>query len=237
MPQIDQKTCSKCGATKLLAEFYRKKDGLNGRAAICIACDKANGAAYYRANTASVAARGRRWSRQNSERHRSLQAAWYENNRDHVNAASIAWRAENRERTREAARLRYQANSEKERARARAARATPEGSINDRVRRMVNLSIQRGGKCGKSTFDALGYSLEDLLSHLETKFLAGMTWENRHLWHIDHIKPLAAFSFATVNDPEFGEAWSLSNLRPLWAADNLAKGAKWQPAIDEADAA
>jgi 5-methylcytosine-specific restriction endonuclease McrA len=46
------------------------------------------------------------------------------------------------------------------------------------------------------------------------------------LWHIDHIIPISSFSFSSPEDPEFKAAWALTNLRPLWAAQNISKGAK-----------
>lgn len=73
----------------------------------------------------------------------------------------------------------------------------------------------------------VGYTLTDLKNHLESRFLPGMTWENYGEWHIDHIKPRAAFSFETSEDPQFKECWSLSNLQPLWAIDNLRKNCKY----------
>ena len=50
-----------------------------------------------------------------------------------------------------------------------------------------------------------------------------MTWKafrNGDI-HIDHIKPQSLFNLQDINDVK--KCWSLSNLQPLWAADNLAK--------------
>lgn len=58
------------------------------------------------------------------------------------------------------------------------------------------------------------------------QFLPGMSWDNMAEWHIDHILPLASFSYASASDPEFRAAWALTNLRPLWSAENMQKGAK-----------
>lgn len=72
----------------------------------------------------------------------------------------------------------------------------------------------------------LGYTLSDLFSHLEKQFLKGMTWENygKYGWHIDHIVPFSSFDFS---DPsQFNQCWSLANLRPLWASDNMKKSHK-----------
>jgi hypothetical protein len=53
-----------------------------------------------------------------------------------------------------------------------------------------------------------------------------MGWHNLPQWHIDHIIPLSSFRFETAHDPEFKAAWALTNLRPIWAVDNLRKHAK-----------
>ena len=50
-----------------------------------------------------------------------------------------------------------------------------------------------------------------------------MTWANR----VGDSPPAAfLFSFTTAEDREFKAAWCLSNLRPLWKADNYEKRAK-----------
>lgn len=74
--------------------------------------------------------------------------------------------------------------------------------------------------------DVLGYDVPDLLRHLERQFLRDMTWKNMEKWHIDHIVPVSSFEFSSITDPGFRAAWALTNLRPLWAIENIAKGAK-----------
>jgi hypothetical protein len=84
----------------------------------------------------------------------------------------------------------------------------------------------KGRKGGRSWTALVGYSVDKLMRHIERQFLPGMTWENRSLWQVDHIVPLARFSFTSVDDPEFRAAWALTNLRPLWSEQNLQKRAK-----------
>jgi hypothetical protein len=64
------------------------------------------------------------------------------------------------------------------------------------------------------------------VSHLEAQFVDGMTWENHGVsgWHIDHIIPKSWFSYTAPTDKEFVECWSMRNLQPMWASDNLSKG-------------
>ena len=70
--------------------------------------------------------------------------------------------------------------------------------------------------------DIIGCSFEELKVHLESQFQQGMSWENRHLWHIDHIMPV---SMAKTYD-EVVRLNHYKNLRPLWAYDNQSKGNK-----------
>jgi len=78
----------------------------------------------------------------------------------------------------------------------------------------------------RSTFDILGYTIEELMNHLELLFTDGMTWDNYGEWHVDHKIPMSSFVFETIDDDEFKECWKLDNLQPLWALDNLSKGTK-----------
>lgn len=55
-----------------------------------------------------------------------------------------------------------------------------------------------------------------------------MNWDNYGFygWHIDHVLPLASFDYETPDDQGFKDAWKLSNLAPLWAAENWSKSDK-----------
>lgn len=72
-------------------------------------------------------------------------------------------------------------------------------------------------------FVLLGYTTEDLKRHIEKQFTYGMDWDNRHEWHIDHIKPLCSYDIKSINDIEFKECFGLDNLRPVWAHHNRVK--------------
>lgn len=96
--------------------------------------------------------------------------------------------------------------------------------ISQRISVLVRRSIKTG-KNNKSWRDFVDFSVDELRAHLEKQFTKGMTWENLGKWHIDHITPLSSFSFNSPTDKEFKLAWSLSNLRPLWATENQKKSA------------
>jgi len=74
----------------------------------------------------------------------------------------------------------------------------------------------------------IGINSCDLKLYIESKWQSGMFWGNYglHGWHIDHIKPLS--SFTLTNEDELKKACHYTNLQPLWAKDNLSKGAKYE---------
>ncbi len=68
----------------------------------------------------------------------------------------------------------------------------------------------------------LGCDYEFLKEHIEKQFLKGMNWENKELWHIDHIIPLAS-----ANDKdELIRLCHYSNIQPMWAEENYKKRGK-----------
>ena len=86
----------------------------------------------------------------------------------------------------------------------------------------------KGNKNGSRWEDLVGYTLQDLISHLKKQFKKGMTWENygKKGWEIDHKIPISFFDFSSYKDWEFKYCWSLNNLQPLWMKENILKGAK-----------
>lgn len=72
------------------------------------------------------------------------------------------------------------------------------------------------------TFDIVGCSPIFLKEHLEKQFVDGMSWDNKGLWHIDHIIPLSS----AKTEEELYKLCHYTNLQPLWAEDNLKKSNK-----------
>lgn len=110
-------------------------------------------------------------------------------------------------------------------------KSSPTLTIHYRALGLVRKALDRKGikernfSVARGFWAAVGYTRNDLTAHIERQFLPGMTWGNSREWHIDHIVPTADFNFVKMECPEFKACWSLSNLRPLWAADNIAKRA------------
>lgn len=86
-------------------------------------------------------------------------------------------------------------------------------------------NLLRGQKSA-STLQLLGCSVNQFREWMEAQFEPGMTWANQGEWHIDHIRPCSSFD---LSDPaQQRECFNFTNAQPLWAKDNLSKGAKWQ---------
>lgn len=79
-------------------------------------------------------------------------------------------------------------------------------------------------KAGRKWETLVGYTIKDLMNHLEKQFDEKMNWSNYgSYWHIDHIKPRSLFKYKHPEEKEFQECWSLRNLRPLEKIANIKK--------------
>lgn len=157
----------------------------------------------------------RAYYQKNKARCIKLSASWKEKNREAVRANKSEWRAKNlvKERVRDAA-LRRKRYAE-----------SPAFRCSDLLRQ-YHKKVVRALKQGKScpTSKALGYTARDFKRHIELQFLPKMEWANHGAWHIDHIVPISKLIEEGITDPAVINR--LSNLRPIWARDNLEKGAK-----------
>lgn len=105
-------------------------------------------------------------------------------------------------------------------------RQNPRAALSMRIRTGMRRAI-RERKAGRSWESLVGYTLDDLMQHIERQFQPGMSWERMSDWHIDHVRPLASFELETMDSDKFREAWALENLQPLWDEDNMRKGTKY----------
>lgn len=106
-------------------------------------------------------------------------------------------------------------------------------------RRIGALIRSKIKKCTNSSNTVLGYSIQELRTHLESLFEPWMSWDNwgrynpqtwddldskTWTWQIDHIIPISSFKIKTIGDEEFKNGWALNNLRPFSAKANILKG-------------
>ena len=159
--------------------------------------------AYYEANKEKIAARKKNNYESNKEKIAAKRKLYYESNKEKVLITNNIYR-KNRKAI------------------------DPIFSIRLRIKDAINNSLSKKGFTKRSrTHEILGCDWETFKEHIESRFLDGMSWENRDEWHIDHIIPvsLAQDEEAVITLNHY------LNLRPLWAAENLEKSDK-MPSMD-----
>lgn len=198
---METKICIKCRLLLDLSNFNHRSDRENQYVSYCKKCFSIYRSQYYINN-------------KNKEKHNQRQ--WAKNNKDLVvaknerfNKLNPNWRAT------------YQNKYNKKRK-----TEDLNFKIATILRSRLNKALNGNYKTGSAVRD-LGCSIDFLKSYLESKFQPGMTWDNWTIdgWHIDHIKPMDAFDLS--NPEQQREACHYTNLQPLWAKDNLAKGPKY----------
>jgi hypothetical protein len=113
MPADESKTCTRCGASKPLSEFYKWKHSKDGLTAGCKECIRAARREYvaehheevkadlrarHYANREKAAARLNEYWAENAERLRAQKREHYAANREQIAAAGTAYRAANAEK-------------------------------------------------------------------------------------------------------------------------------------------
>ena len=148
-----------------------------------------------------------------SENHKN----WSEKNKEYLTEYNKKWRTENVDKWRKTKRD-YERN--------RKARDPLYKLINNFRTAIYQVLKENNINKNGHYFEILKYTPEDLISHLETKFTNGMTWDNYGEWHVDHVKPISSYIILEIGDDEFMNCWSLNNLQPLWGKENISKSNK-----------
>ena len=99
-------------------------------------------------------------------------------------------------------------------------------NLRSRVHGLLKKAICDPSTINENIVELISCSLDFLANHLRSQYKPGMTDENYGQWHIDHIKPCCLFNLTLLEQRR--ECFHYTNLQPLWAAENLAKGNKYQ---------
>lgn len=109
----------------------------------------------------------------------------------------------------------------------RKVRNDPKERLDDNMRTMIWLAL-KGKKAGRGWQKLVGYTIQDLMKHLESQFDNRMNWDNYgSYWWVDHIKPRSLFKYKIVEEQEFRECWELKNLQPMEKMANIRKSNKF----------
>lgn len=207
---------------KDFSEFHRYKNSPDGFKARCKGCRNADNKAhresnpgYYQKwrddNKAGVKEYNTKYNKENRVAITAQKRLWVEENKDSVKAYKKQWFWDNRDRIQEDKNKRYKEDLE--------------FRIAYKLRNRMYAAVKRNSKNGSAVSD-LGCSIKEFKIYIENMFESGMTWDNYTLdgWHIDHIIPLCSFDL--TDREQVKKACHYTNLQPLWAEDNLAKGSR-----------
>jgi hypothetical protein len=104
-------------------------------------------------------------------------------------------------------------------------RNDPQHKIKHLLRKRIRNTVQRGDKAAP-TMELLGCTREHFMAHIERQFKRGMTWDNHGVgegkWNLDHIQACASFDLTRADHQRICFHWT--NIRPMWAIDNIKKG-------------
>ena len=192
----------------------------------CKECQKEYHKAYYKQNVEKKKGYQKAYRKQNREKLKEYEKAYRKQNAEKIKEYEKAYRKQNREKIKEYNKAYQKQNRDNIRIYKRNKRKTNLNfKLSDNLRSRLHLSLNGKSK-SKNTLKLLGCSVDFLKKYLENQFQAGMSWDNYGYngWHIDHILPCASFD---LSDPKQQQkCFHYSNLQPLWAKDNISKGAK-----------
>jgi len=152
----------------------------------------------------------RRHNEENKERRRAIWKNYYSNNREDILLKHSWYCSRNREIINQYVRDRR--------------RNDIEFRVTSVLRKRLGRALKsQGAKKADHTKSMIGCSVPDLIRHIESLFLPGMSWGNygKNGWHIDHIVPCAKFDLTDPNEQRI--CFNYANLQPLWGPDNLRK--------------
>lgn len=245
------KLCPLCNILKKYDKFNKDKSKSSGLSSHCKNCKSTNNKRRYKNNKNEILKRDKIYRENNKSKIAKTQKIYRENNKNYFKQYNKKYRIDNkkqiysnnkqwRENNRAGLKIKkhkyYIANKEaiiiKHRKYEKMKMKT---DINFRIaknlRGRLRDVLKHNRKKGSAVKD-LGCSINELKQYLKLNFyshnISGeyMTWENYgyYGWHIDHIIPLSYFDL--TNREQLLKACHYTNLQPLWAEDNYAKGAK-----------
>jgi hypothetical protein len=233
--------CTKCQIEKPLNDFYKDTSMKSGRRGECKICAKEHQKEYRKNNKEKIREHCKEYRKNNKEKRDNYNKEYYQNNkekiREHQKEYNKEYYQDNKEKrleyyqnNKEKIREYYKNNKEKIREhRKKYQKEKYKTDVNHKIRCILRSRIRKAIKNNyktSSSIELLGCSIQEVREHLESQFKEGMTWDNHSLdgWHIDHIKPCTSFD---LSDPEQQkECFHYTNLQPLWAEENISKGAK-----------
>lgn len=206
------KKCIKCQQEKEFSEFHRQTSRRDGYKSVCKLCRVDESFKYNEPRREELNKKARLYNIQNPDKNSKYYKSrpeYFKIYRETHKHHYAEWRRKNRKRLN--LYLKNKRNNE------------PLFKLLCGIRSRVSTLIRRNSKSRVSlSKKLLGCSMDEFKTHLESKFIDGMSWDNYGKWHLDHIIPCSSFDLSKIKDQK--KCFHYTNLQPLWAIDNLKKG-------------
>jgi hypothetical protein len=182
---------------------------------ICYACKRSHNVKDFKKHRERVLTSARKSKKKHRVKRSRNSQLWAENNRERSNQIKKRCELKNKEKYSIARK-----NAEREK------RKNPFFRIHRALSKQI-WAFLKGKKGGRKWESLVGYTFNDLQTHLESQFAPEMSFNNYgSVWEIDHKKPLSWFEFNS--DEDVKEAWALKNLQPLPLSVNRSKGNRFE---------
>lgn len=214
--------CRVCKTIKDDSNFHNESRSKTGKSTICKDCKRIGDKKYREANKERIAIKKKQWAIKNKERVKQNHFNWRKDNIRYKEKISKSQK-ENRIKI-NAYKLSWHHNKYA---------SDPLYKLKCRTRFLLKRSFDELKK-NKSTgtLNALGYSYDDLVKHLNKGEYTITDYLNRSDLHIDHIIPMNYFVKLASLSPNadaidiISKANSLDNLRIITEEQNLSKGSR-----------
>ena len=184
---------------------------------------------YYIENKKIISEKKKKYNFKNKEKISTQKKEYKILNKEKVKIKNTNWYNNNKNEHKKNVKLYSESNKEKIKNYRKQYYIENKDKLNSNKREYYNKNIhifiwrsllkrtlhQFNNKKTDSTYNLLGYTCDQLRTHIENQFTENMCWLNYGEWHIDHIRPVSTFN--KITDPSIVNA--LSNLRPLWATN------------------
>jgi len=205
------KICNICKQSKNISEFHRDKTKKDGFKKNCKICRKKESSKYYKNNISKIKVQQKKYYLENKEEYYKRNKKHKENNNAKIKEYFKKYNKKNRKKINEYKKI-WEYNKNK--------------NSKNRLSKNISVSIRQSLKGKKNNHhweDLVGYTINELIEHLEN--ISDFTIQDylEKDLHLDHIIPQSLYNFNSFEDEEFKKCWNKKNLRIIEAEENLLK--------------
>lgn len=206
---MNTKICNQCKIEKDFEQFIKDKSRKDGFSYICKLCRNHQFKKYRQENKEKINDKSKKYNQENKEKVKACKEKYRLANKDKLSKKNKLYKILNREKI----------NQRRKQSRSCNVQQRIKNSLRARL-----WSAVKGVNKSNGTMQLVGCDISILIKYMESLFLEGMSWDNYGKWHIDHIRPCSSFDLSDTEQQKI--CFNYKNLQPLWAEDNLRKGAK-----------